>query len=89
MGRRCAKMVLEGKFVHLAELDRGEKATVIGVAQGEAFCQLCALGLNSGAEVEIVRKVSHNTVLIVRVDGHDIALRRETAATVKIAAGHV
>jgi Fe2+ transport system protein FeoA len=71
--------------LHLAELNRGEKATVLGVAQGEAYCQLCSLGLNSGAEVELVRSMSSKSLLIVRVDGFDIALRGETAATVKIA----
>jgi ferrous iron transport protein A len=71
--------------LHLAELNRGEKAHVLGVAQGEAYCQLCSLGLNSGAEVELVRSLSGKSLLIVRVDGFDIALRGETAATVKIA----
>ncbi len=70
--------------MHLAELNRGERATVIGVAQGEAFCHLCSLGLNSGAEVELVRSLSRNSLLIVRVDGFDIALRGDTAQTVKI-----
>ena len=70
--------------MHLAELKHGEKATVLGVAQGEAYCHLCALGLNAGAEVEVVRTLSRRTVLIVRVDGFDIALRGETASTVKI-----
>jgi Fe2+ transport system protein FeoA len=70
--------------LHLAELNRGEKATVVGVAQGEAYCQLCSLGLNSGAEVEIVRTLSRKSILIVRVDGFDIALRGETAETIKI-----
>ncbi len=74
--------------MHLAELQRGERATVVGVAQGEAFCQLCSLGLNSGAEVEIVRRLSRKSVLIVRVDGSDIALRGETAETVKIKPEH-
>jgi ferrous iron transport protein A len=77
--------VEEGTGLHLADLERGEKATVIGVGQGEAFCHLCSLGLNSGAEVELVRTLSGRSVLIVRVDGFDIALRGETAATVKIA----
>ena len=70
--------------MHLAELNRGEKAVVIGVAQGEAYCHLCSLGLNSGAEVELVRSLSRRSVLIVRVDGFDIALRGDTAETVKI-----
>ena len=70
--------------MHLAELTQGERAVVIGVAQGEAFCQLCSLGLNSGAEVEVVRTLSRKSLLIVRVDGFDIALRNETALTVKI-----
>lgn len=70
--------------MHLAELKLGEKATVLGVAQGEAYCHLCALGLNTGAEVELVRSLSRRTLLIIRVDGFDIALRDETASTVKI-----
>ena len=57
---------------------------VVGVAQGEAFCQLCSLGLNSGAEVELVRTLSARTLLVIRVDGSDIALRRDTAATIKV-----
>jgi ferrous iron transport protein A len=78
----------EGTVLHLANLERGEKATVIGVAQGEAFCHLCSLGLNAGAEVELVRTLSSKTLLIVRVDGFDIALRGETAATVKVVREH-
>ena len=57
---------------------------MVGVAQGEAFCQLCSLGLNSGAEVELVRTLSARTLLVIRVDGSDIALRRDTAATIKV-----
>jgi Fe2+ transport system protein FeoA len=72
--------------LHLGELERGQRATVIGVAQGEAFCHLCSLGLSSGAEVEIVRTLSRKTLLIVRVDGSDIALRKDAASTVKIRA---
>lgn len=71
--------------MHLAELKQGDKATVIGVAQGEAFCHLCSLGLNAGAEVEIVRSLSRRSMLIVRVDGSDIALRTQTASHVKVA----
>lgn len=74
--------------MHLAELQRGERATVLGVSKGEAYCQLCSLGLNSGAEVEIVRSLSGKSLLIVRVDGSDIALRGETAETVKIRPEH-
>lgn len=74
--------------MHLAELKHGEKATVLGVAQGEAYCHLCALGLNAGAEVELVRSLSRKTLLIVRVDGFDIALRGDTASTVKIRPEH-
>ena len=74
--------------MHLAELQRGERARVIGVAQSEAYCQLCSLGLNSGAEVEIVRSLSRKSLLIVRVDGSDIALRGKTAETVKIRPEH-
>ena len=56
--------------MHLAELSTGEKAVVTGVAISEAHCQLCGLGVVPGAEVEIVRS--------------DVALRQDTALTVKI-----
>jgi len=70
--------------VHLAELNPGQKAVVTGVAQGEAFCQLCGLGVIAGAEVEVVRQLSRRAMLIVRVDGSDVALRDRTASTVKV-----
>ncbi len=70
--------------MHLAELIRGQKATVTGVAPGEAFCHLCGLGVVAGAEVELVRVLSGRTMFIVRVDGSDVALREGTAVTVKV-----
>ncbi len=70
--------------MHLAELSTGEKAVITGVAQSEAHCQLCGLGVIPGAEVEVVRHLSRKTMLIVRVDGSDVALREATAITVKI-----
>ncbi len=70
--------------MHLAELARGQKAVITGVAQGAAFCQLCGLGMVAGAEVEIVRALSAKTMLIVRVDGSDVALRDGTASTIKV-----
>ena len=70
--------------MHLAELSTGEKAVVTGVAMSEAHCQLCGLGVVPGAEVELVRLLSRRTMLIVRVDGSDVALREDTAITVKI-----
>ncbi len=73
-----------GFLLHLAELKAGEKAVITGVAQGEAFCQLCGLGVVAGAEVEIVRALSGKRMLVVRVDGSDVALRDGTARTVKV-----
>ena len=70
--------------MHLGELEQGRSATVVGIAQGEGFCHLCSLGLNVGAQVEVVRRLSRGRVLVVRVDGADVALRDGTAATVKV-----
>ena len=70
--------------MHLAELNPGKKAIVTGVAQGEAFCQLCGLGVIAGAEVEVIRQLSKRSMLIVRVDGSDVALRDGTATTIKV-----
>lgn len=74
----------ESLTLHLAELNPGQKAVITGVAQGEAFCQLCGLGVIAGAEVEVVRQLSCRSMLIIRVDGSDIALREGTANTVKV-----
>lgn len=57
---------------------------ITGVSQSDAHCQLCGLGVIPGAEVEVVRQLSRRTMLIVRVDGSDVALREATATTVKI-----
>ncbi len=70
--------------MHLAELTQGQKAVVTGVAQGEAFCQLCGLGVIAGAEVEIVRQLSRRNMLVVRVDGSDMAVTSVTASTIKV-----
>lgn len=81
--RGTARSAME-RQLHLAELSKGERALVTGVAQSEAHCQLCGLGVVPGAEVEIVRQLSRKTMLIVRVDGSDVALRHDTASTVTI-----
>ncbi len=72
------------RSLHLAELTQGQKAVVTGVAQGEAFCQLCGLGVIAGAEVEIVRQLSRRNMLVVRVDGSDMAVTSVTASTIKV-----
>ncbi len=77
-------MRCRGSLLHLAELRAGQKAVVTGVAAGDAFCQLCGLGVVAGAEVEIVRSLSRRRMLVVRVDGSDVALRDGTASTVKV-----
>ena len=57
---------------------------VTGVAQGDAFCQLCGLGVHAGAEVEIVRQLSRRNMLVARVDGSDMAVTSVTASTIKV-----
>lgn len=62
----------------------GERCTVSAVEEGACLCQLRCLGVAEGAELELIRRVSGGRLLIVRVDGADVAVRREVAATIQV-----
>jgi len=69
----------------LDQLPPGDTAQVVAVEEGSCCCQLRCLGVQAGATLELVRTLSKGKLLILRVDGADIALRREVAATIQVA----
>jgi ferrous iron transport protein A len=71
---------------YLGELNPGERARVTGFEQGDrAFRQkLLAMGLTTGAELDVVRVAPLGDPMEIRVRGSSLSLRREEAAIVRI-----
>jgi Fe2+ transport system protein FeoA len=69
----------------LDKLHSGDTARVVSVEDGSCCCQLRCLGVQPGANLELVRTLSGGKLLILRVDGADVALRREVATTIQVA----
>jgi Fe2+ transport system protein FeoA len=72
------------EIVPLSALQRHHRGVVTHVDPSESSCHLQCLGFTEGGEVELVRTLSRGAVMIFRVDGADVALRRETAASIRI-----
>ncbi len=72
--------------VQLNKIRQGERCTVLSVEESSCLCQLRCLGVVEGAELELVRGVSGGRLIILRVDGADVAVRRDVAATIRVRA---
>jgi len=73
--------------VTLADLDRGQRATVVGYAdQVEASTarRLFDLGLVPGIEVTVVRRAPLRDPVIFRVGDYEIALRAGQARSIQV-----
>lgn len=73
----------------LAGMSKGQRATVVGldVAGDPAGARrLFDLGFVPGAEVQMVRRAPLADPIVFRVAGYEIALRREQARWVSVAA---
>lgn len=84
---RARRLSSGGSGRTLAELDRGERATVTGyradVAAGTAR-RLFDLGLVPGIEVEMVRRAPLRDPVIYRVGDYEIALRKEQSDVIYV-----
>lgn len=73
----------------LAALSKGQRATVVGLAAPHdpaGARRLFDLGFVPGAEVQMVRRAPLADPIVFRVAGYEIALRREQARWVSVAA---
>jgi Fe2+ transport system protein FeoA len=71
--------------LNLSELQRGERARVVGVAcGGHERRRLTELGVRAGAVVQVVRRAPLGGALAVRVGGGLLALRPRNAASVMV-----
>lgn len=70
--------------ISLDSVQPGESCIVSSVAESSCICQLRCLGVVEGAMLDLIRSVSRGRLLILRVDGADMALRREVAATIQV-----
>jgi ferrous iron transport protein A len=85
MGRRSPACAGPAGSLTLADLDRAQRATVVGF--GEAVepavaRRLFDLGLVPGTEIAMVRRAPLGDPAIYRVGDHEIALRRAQARCV-------
>lgn len=72
--------------ITLANLAPGQRGTVSGYAQDDAFTQrLMQLGLVEGTDIEVVRCAPTGDPIEVRVLGYALSLRRVEAALIFIA----
>lgn len=73
----------------LADLDRGQRATVVGYShevEPSAARRLFDLGLTPGIEVTMVRRAPLRDPAIFRVGDYEIALRRAQSRCVHVEA---
>ena len=71
---------------YLGQLQPGERGRVTGFEQGDrAFRQkLLAMGLTTGAELDVVRVAPLGDPMEIRVRGSSLSLRRDEAAIVRV-----
>lgn len=71
---------------YLGQMRPGERARVTGFERGDrTFRQkLLAMGLTTGAELDVVRVAPLGDPMEIRVRGASFSLRREEAAIVRI-----
>lgn len=73
----------------LATMTKGQRATVVGLDAADdpaGARRLFDLGFVPGAEVQMVRRAPLADPIVFRVAGYEIALRREQARSISVAA---
>lgn len=70
----------------LSELRRGDSATVVSILDEGLRMQLLRFGITAGCRVECHAKIPFGPV-VVRYGGQEIAVGREVASRVAVAAG--
>lgn len=69
----------------LAKASEGALYRVTGIDPNACLCQLQSLGFAEGARLQLIRRVSGGHLLVCRIEEADVALRREIAASVRLA----
>ena len=81
----CPARVVPGTRTKLAELQQGESAVIVEIDLPiEMAHRLMELGFLPGSPVEAARCAPGGDPRVFRVDGTEIALRRETANHVSV-----
>jgi len=68
----------------LAELKVGQSATIAVLEENVYTCKLLNLGLLPSARVTMVRKAPFGDAFYVKLEGHQLAIRKDEAMTIKI-----
>jgi ferrous iron transport protein A len=68
----------------LAQLRKGDSATVIGFNDPEIGLKLLELGIFPGAIIKLNQIAPLGCPVAIELDGHTISLRKREAATVEV-----
>lgn len=81
----CPAPVTSGTRIRLSELQQGETAVIVAIdLPHEMTHRLMELGFLPGSSVEAARSAPGGDPRVFRIDGTEIALRRETASHVTV-----
>jgi ferrous iron transport protein A len=68
----------------LAELEVGQTGIISILEENAYTCKLLNLGLLPSVQVKMVRKAPFGDAYYVKLEGHQLAIRRNEARTIKI-----
>jgi ferrous iron transport protein A len=68
----------------LAELEVGQTGTISILEENAYTCKLLNLGLLPSVQVKMVRKAPFGDAYYVKLEGHQLAIRKNEATTIQI-----
>jgi ferrous iron transport protein A len=81
----CPAQAAQGARTKLSDLQQGETAVIVDIdLPKEMAHRLMELGFLAGSSVEAARSAPGGDPRVFRIDGTEIALRRETASHVTV-----
>jgi Fe2+ transport system protein FeoA len=75
---------LKKESISLAALPEGHSATIAALEENAYTCKLLTLGLLPNARVTMVRKSPFGDAFYVKMQGYQLAVRKDEAMTIKI-----
>ena len=70
--------------ISLAALPEGHSGIIAALEENAYTCKLLTLGLLPGARVTMVRKSPFGDAFYVKMEGYQLAVRKDEAMTIKI-----
>ncbi len=77
---------MDKESISLAALPEGHSGNIAALGENACTCKLLTLGLLPGARVTMVRKSPFGDAFYIKMEGYQLAVRKEEAMTIKIMA---